>query len=103
MVSLIPRSASFAVSGTPARAQVADLVHVLKCALPFSYLIVGSLAYLDRFLRVESVISTPRLWARLLSPRYSEQFKQLFQTYAVRWVFHKNFLTKRVIMTPTEP
>ena len=30
MVSLIPRLSSFAVSGTPARAQVADLMHVLK-------------------------------------------------------------------------
>ena len=39
MVSLIPRLSSFAVSGTPARSQVADLIHVLKCAtvsLPFS-------------------------------------------------------------------
>ncbi|KAG6895597.1 hypothetical protein C0992_000477 [Termitomyces sp. T32_za158] len=30
MVSLIPRLSSFAVSGTPARQQVADLMHVLK-------------------------------------------------------------------------
>ena len=30
MVSLLPRLSSFAVSGTPARAQVADLIHVLK-------------------------------------------------------------------------
>lgn len=31
MVSLIPRVSSFAVSGTPARAQVSDLMHILKC------------------------------------------------------------------------
>lgn len=30
MVSLIPRVSSFAVSGTPARAQVSDLMHILK-------------------------------------------------------------------------
>lgn len=30
MVSLIPRLSSFAVSGTPAKSQVADLSHVLK-------------------------------------------------------------------------
>lgn len=31
MVSLIPRLTSFAVSGTPARSQVSDLSHVLRC------------------------------------------------------------------------
>lgn len=30
MVSLIPRLSSFAVSGTPARATVDDLIHVIK-------------------------------------------------------------------------
>ena len=30
MVSLIPRLSSFAVSGTPAKTQIADLIHVLK-------------------------------------------------------------------------
>lgn len=30
MVSLIPRVSSFAVSGTPARSTVDDLIHVLK-------------------------------------------------------------------------
>ncbi len=35
MVSLIPRLSSFAVSGTPARSQVADLIHILKCATAF--------------------------------------------------------------------
>lgn len=33
MVSLIPRISSFAVSGTPARANVDDLIHVLKYAV----------------------------------------------------------------------
>lgn len=40
MVSLIPRLSSFAVSGTPARAQVSDLMHVLRYSdflLPMSY------------------------------------------------------------------
>jgi E3 ubiquitin-protein ligase SHPRH len=36
MVSLIPRLASFAVSGTPARSRVSDLSHVLKFVLIFS-------------------------------------------------------------------
>ena len=30
MVSLIPRLSSFAVSGTPARSQISDMIHVLK-------------------------------------------------------------------------
>ena len=30
MVSLIPRLSSFAVSGTPAKTQIADLIYVLK-------------------------------------------------------------------------
>jgi len=34
MVSLIPRLSSFAVSGTPAKTQVSDLIRVLKC-VPF--------------------------------------------------------------------
>ena len=32
MVSLIPRLSSFAVSGTPAKSQVSDLIHVMKYA-----------------------------------------------------------------------
>ncbi|OJT14448.1 hypothetical protein TRAPUB_9026 [Trametes pubescens] len=66
MVSLIPRLSSFAVSGTPARSQVADLIHVLK------------------FLRVKAVTDYPRAWTRLLLPGYVHEFKQLFQRYAVR-------------------
>jgi hypothetical protein len=33
MVSLVPRSSSFAVSGTPAKSQVSDLINVLKYEL----------------------------------------------------------------------
>ncbi|KAH8101241.1 SNF2 family N-terminal domain-containing protein [Cristinia sonorae] len=66
MVSLIPRLSSFAVSGTPARAQVSDLIHVVK------------------FLRIKDVVETPRVWARLLKPAYVSQFTELFQRYTVR-------------------
>ncbi|KAI0350953.1 hypothetical protein OH77DRAFT_1411940 [Trametes cingulata] len=66
MVSLIPRVSSFAVSGTPARSQVADLIHVLK------------------FLRVKAVTDSPRAWTRLLLPGYVHEFAQLFRRYAVR-------------------
>ncbi|KAI0706718.1 SNF2 family N-terminal domain-containing protein [Cerioporus squamosus] len=66
MVSLIPRLSSFAVSGTPARSQVADLIHVLK------------------FLRVSSVIDVPRAWLRLQLPGYMHEFTELFRRYAVR-------------------
>ncbi|KAI0321149.1 SNF2 family N-terminal domain-containing protein [Amylostereum chailletii] len=66
MVSLIPRSSSFAVSGTPARAHVADLSHVLK------------------FLRVDPQIVAPRSWSRLLEPNMASNFVALFQHYTVR-------------------
>ncbi|RDX45998.1 hypothetical protein OH76DRAFT_1407336 [Lentinus brumalis] len=66
MVSLIPRLSSFAVSGTPARSAVADLIHVL------------------RFLRVSSVTDVPRAWLRLQLPGYVHEFTQLFHRYAVR-------------------
>ncbi|OSD03772.1 hypothetical protein PYCCODRAFT_1365388 [Trametes coccinea BRFM310] len=66
MVSLIPRLSSFAVSGTPARSQVADLIHVL------------------RFLRVKPVTEGPRTWNRLLLPGYVREFAELFRRYAVR-------------------
>ncbi|OCH83870.1 hypothetical protein OBBRIDRAFT_786844 [Obba rivulosa] len=65
MVSLIPRLSSFAVSGTPARAQVTDLIHVLK------------------FLQVEPVLQ-PRIWHRLLKPGYVNEYASLFRRYAVR-------------------
>ncbi|KDQ50603.1 hypothetical protein JAAARDRAFT_580714 [Jaapia argillacea MUCL 33604] len=65
MVGLIPRLSSFAVSGTPARASTADLVHVMK------------------FLRVDNV-TNPRMWARLLKPGFASQFEALFKRFAVR-------------------
>lgn len=68
MVSLIPRLLSFAVSGTPARAQVADLIHVLD------------------FLRVSTISNNPRLWSRLLLPSYVNDFVSLFRRYAIRTV-----------------
>ncbi|KAJ7257871.1 SNF2 family N-terminal domain-containing protein [Mycena haematopus] len=67
MVSLIPRLASFAVSGTPARTQISDLMHVL------------------RFLRVDDIIGThTRHWARLTEPGYSNHFGAFFQSIAIR-------------------
>ena len=38
MVSLIPRLSSFAVSGTPAKTQPADLIHVLRYVTPLLFL-----------------------------------------------------------------
>ncbi|KAG6844323.1 hypothetical protein H0H87_007807 [Tephrocybe sp. NHM501043] len=67
MVSLIPRLSSFAVSGTPARQQVSDLLHVLK------------------FLRVDDVIGTSRQWSRLNSTGFgAAYFAALFQEYGIR-------------------
>ncbi|KAF7289508.1 SNF2 family helicase [Mycena chlorophos] len=66
MVSMIPRRASFAVSGTPARAQVADLSHVLK------------------FLRVNHLIGPAKCWNRLLLPAFSNYFAALFSSLAIR-------------------
>ncbi|KAF9007147.1 SNF2 family N-terminal domain-containing protein [Cyathus striatus] len=66
MVSLIPRLSSFAVSGTPARAHVSDLMHVL------------------RFLRVDDVVGSTKLWNRLQAPAFTRDFAEFFQTYAVR-------------------
>lgn len=66
MVSLIPRLSSFAVSGTPARAQISDMLHVLK------------------FLRVDDIIGSARMWNRLLKPAFAGEFAGFFQRYAVR-------------------
>ncbi|KAJ7595983.1 SNF2 family N-terminal domain-containing protein [Mycena floridula] len=63
MVSLVPRLSSFAVSGTPARTQVSDLIHVLK------------------FLRVTSHSDC---WLRLMKPGFAPQFAKLFQHYSLR-------------------
>ncbi|KAF9447638.1 hypothetical protein P691DRAFT_671107 [Macrolepiota fuliginosa MF-IS2] len=68
MVSLIPRLASFAVSGTPARSHVSDLSHVLK------------------FLRVDNLIGSPRMWNELLQPRNAGEFAAFFQKYAIRTI-----------------
>ncbi|KAG1750477.1 SNF2 family N-terminal domain-containing protein [Suillus paluster] len=66
MVSLVPRLSSFAVSGTPARAQVSDLIRVL------------------RFLRVDDVVGPTRMWNRLMKHAFKKQFADLFQRYAIR-------------------
>ncbi|KAF8153782.1 SNF2 family N-terminal domain-containing protein [Crassisporium funariophilum] len=68
MVSLIPRLSSFAVSGTPAKANIADLIHVLK------------------FLRVDKVVGSPRLWERLLKSGFTEDFTAFLQHYAIRTI-----------------
>lgn len=52
MVSLIPRRSSFAVSGTPARAQVSDLIHVLKYVLCHNPWCCGSMWSSDSFVSV---------------------------------------------------
>ena len=66
MVSLIPRLSSFAVSGTPARAQVSDLISVL------------------RFLRINDLVEPTRMWNRLLKHGFKDLFVSLFQKYSVR-------------------
>ncbi|KAJ7126620.1 SNF2 family N-terminal domain-containing protein [Mycena crocata] len=67
MVSLIPRLGSFAVSGTPARTQISDLIHVLK------------------FLRVDHLVGSPtRHWPRLALPGFSSHFSSFFQNFAIR-------------------
>ncbi|KAH7882755.1 SNF2 family N-terminal domain-containing protein [Phlebopus sp. FC_14] len=66
MVSLVPRLSSFAVSGTPARAQVSDLIRVL------------------RFLRVDNLVAPIRIWNRLLKHAFKDLFSDLFKHYAVR-------------------
>ncbi|KAF6756271.1 SNF2 family N-terminal domain-containing protein [Ephemerocybe angulata] len=66
MVSLIPRLSSYAVSGTPARAQISDLIHVVK------------------FLRVFDVIGSERLWKRLIKPGFANMFSEFIQHYAIR-------------------
>ncbi|KAH8114834.1 SNF2 family N-terminal domain-containing protein [Phellopilus nigrolimitatus] len=68
MVSLIPRISSFAVSGTPARSSVDDLIHVLK------------------FLRIDVVTGSSKTWARLQKPAFAVHFKELFERIAVRTI-----------------
>ncbi|KIO21101.1 hypothetical protein M407DRAFT_29255 [Tulasnella calospora MUT 4182] len=72
MVSLIPRRASWAVSGTPAKAHVQDLVAPL------------------RFMKIHPLLfdapraTSNRLWNRLLKPTFWSSFKRIFDRYAVR-------------------
>ncbi|WWD22076.1 hypothetical protein CI109_106565 [Kwoniella shandongensis] len=66
MVSLIPRKNSLAVSGTPARADVKDLLGSLK------------------FLRVPILPHDNRLWHRLQQPSFRPAFEGLFKSIAVR-------------------
>jgi E3 ubiquitin-protein ligase SHPRH len=66
MVAHIPRVNALAVSGTPARSDVSDLV--------------GSL----RFLRVPVLSSDAHFWHRLHSPGMRASFEAVFQTLAVR-------------------
>ncbi|KAI6013221.1 SNF2 family N-terminal domain-containing protein [Pisolithus marmoratus] len=66
MVSLVPRLSSFAVSGTPVRAQVSDLIHVL------------------RFLRVDDAIGSNQAWQLFLKHGFKDLFATFFQHYAVR-------------------
>ncbi|KAJ6625017.1 SNF2 family N-terminal domain-containing protein [Mycena sp. CBHHK59/15] len=66
IIPVVPRLASFAVSGTPARTQIADLMHVLK------------------FLRVDHLIGSHRLWARLALPGFANQFSAFFRNIAIR-------------------
>jgi E3 ubiquitin-protein ligase SHPRH len=66
MVSLIPREHSLAVSGTPAKTDIKDLM--------------GSL----RFLRVPVLPYDNRLWHRIQQSAMRPAFDALFQTIAVR-------------------
>lgn len=66
MVSLIPRQLSLAVSGTPARVDIKDLM--------------GSL----RFLRVPVLPHDNRLWHRLQQAPMRPAFDGLFQSIAIR-------------------
>ncbi|KAG7442066.1 uncharacterized protein BT62DRAFT_982607 [Guyanagaster necrorhizus] len=66
MVSYIPRLSSFAVSGTPARTHVQDLIHVLK------------------FLRVDNAVGSTRLWNRLIEPSYAGELAEFFRHYTIR-------------------
>ncbi|KAF9238471.1 SNF2 family N-terminal domain-containing protein [Melanogaster broomeanus] len=65
MVSLIPRLSSFAVSGTPARAEISDLIRVL------------------RFLRVHDLVAPARIWNRLLKHDFKDMFAAFFERYSV--------------------
>ena len=84
MVSLIPRVSSFAVSGTPARSQVQDLIHVWKY-VSFQHRCAVNSNRCRSFLRVPPIWNNPKLWLRLLKPGYIAEFKSLFDRYAIRY------------------
>lgn len=66
MVALIPRRNSLAVSGTPAKSDIKDLVGSLK------------------FLRVPVLPHNAKLWLRIQQPTMRSAFESLFSTIAVR-------------------
>ena len=66
MVSLIPRLSSFAVSGTPARSQISDMIHVLRYLFSSVHHMHTYTPTHYRFLRVTDVTDPWRVWARLL-------------------------------------
>ncbi|OCF41195.1 hypothetical protein I317_05025 [Kwoniella heveanensis CBS 569] len=66
MVSLIPRKHGLAVSGTPAKADIKDLMGSLK------------------FLRVPVLPHDNRLWHRLQQPGMRQAFEGLFSSIAIR-------------------
>ena len=66
MVSLIPRHASLAVSGTPARTALPDLAHVL------------------RFCRSPPLYTLKHTWDKLLKEEMVGEFVRLMRCYCVR-------------------
>jgi E3 ubiquitin-protein ligase SHPRH len=99
MVSLIPRLSSFAVSGTPAKTQIADLIHVLKYVSFIINLIYWHqlTSNKHRFLRVDKIVGGPRLWKRLLKPGFADDFVEFLQRYAIRYsVYSEQYLLSLV-------
>ncbi|KAF4586100.1 hypothetical protein EYR38_010373 [Pleurotus pulmonarius] len=81
MVGMIPRLSSLAVSGTPARGQVSDLLHVI------------------RFLRIENVIGPQKNWTTLLQPNLAREFAAFFEYYGIRTT---KALVKHELQIPTQ-
>ncbi|KDQ23693.1 hypothetical protein PLEOSDRAFT_1048636 [Pleurotus ostreatus PC15] len=81
MVGMIPRLSSLAVSGTPAKGQVSDLLHVI------------------RFLRLENVIGSPKNWSTLLQPSLAREFAAFFEYYGIRTT---KALVKDELKIPTQ-
>lgn len=88
MVSLIPRLSSLAVSGTPAKSQMADLIHVLKYVISilfaFSAMLKHQTPFLSRFLRIDQLVGNLRLWNRLLKPGFADDFAAFLRHYGIR-------------------